>query len=285
MHWYEICVPCFQLSAKSLHRGFLDQQSCHLVSPSILLTDRISAEYFPEPSDSSDADHYQLYGQVQTNMAVLHYDTIMSLLAYANDLQRTRSTDEYERQVCYCLAQIFSAVLDSYSSGTSSLYAIKSLAMRDIAVVTVRGSDEKYLVVNAASQNHRQHVDYEMLYADMHAIINQLLGGEPAAQSRYGHGLQCFVRMLSDCRFESLIRSKTIVDYLLWGPCSEDHAVLMANDGQQAFGVWLEVARCKAVSDFALGQLPHSVYTANRLQFLCCVTPSSLSETALLLSE
>jgi hypothetical protein len=291
-----------QLSAKSLHRGFLDQQSCHLVSASVLLSDRISAEYFPDPTSGdagADPDHYQLYGIVQTNMAVLHYNTLAPLTSYIADLAARTATrsaaEEYERQVCYCLAQIFCAVLDSYSAGPHSVYAVKTLAVKDIAVVTVGASEEKFLVTNAASQNHADEVNYETLGRDILTILAHFLRLDPSkrvtehsitVKSRYSKGLQKFVSIISECRFESLIQGKNLLEYLLWGPCVEDHEILMANsDAVQAFGVWLEVARCKAVTDAAIGQLARTVYTANRLQFLCCVTGVSLSETAALLRD
>ena len=288
-----------QLSAKSLHRGFLDQQSCHLVSPAVLISDRISAEYFPEPNDTSDPDHYQLYGQVQTNMAFLIYNTVSSLQSYISELtQRTAARsaeEEYERQVCYCLAQIFSAILDSYSSGPQSMYAIKTLSLKDVIVVSLGKSEEKYLVVNAASQNHCEEVNYETLGNDLLRILAHFLHLDVSksklideksipVNSRYSKGLRQFVRIIAEYRFESLIRGKNLLEYLLWGPCAEDHDVLMASsDSTQAYGVWLEVARCKAVTDSSIGQLAKTVYTANRLQFLCCVTGVSLSETAALI--
>ena len=288
----------FQLSAKSLHRGFLDQQSCHLVSPSILISDRISAEYFPDPSDTSDPDHYQLYGQIQTNMAFLHYNTLSSLQSYVSELRQRTATrsaiEEYERQVCYCLTQIFSAILDSYSTGPQSVYAIKTLGIKDIAVVTLGKSEEKFIVVNAASQNHADEVNYETLGTDILRILAHFLHLDSdkvtehsiKVNSRYSKGLREFVRIISECRFESLIQGKNLLEYLLWGPCVEDHNVLMANsDKAQAFGVWLEVARCKAVTDSAISQLAKTVYTANRLQFLCCVSGVSLGEIANLLRD
>ena len=234
---------------------------------------------------------------VQTNMAVITYHSIKTLENYVTETLRkdlAMGTEAYHRAVMYCLYQIMNAIL-SQQDGTS-VYVVRTIKLNDILVVAHPVSpEEQYLVVNPLSSGEVEIKEDEIIcndivrlvcyfldipYSEKHRDITVKIVGK----SRYIASLKKYVDMLAGNSLSSLLVCRSILEYSLWGPTEKEiKSLLLSEDREQAFCIWLEVARCKAVNELALGQLEKNLELTHMFHFLCSVTGSTLLEVTKLL--
>ena len=280
-----------------------------MLQPSLIFSDRILATYFPDgkpctspltsPSDPTKSKVYQLGGMVQTNMAVVTYHSIEAFESFVKRRVHARESDvsdvsARERLVCYVLFQVLNAVLSAHDG--SSLYVIKTVDVSDVLVVehsSTKGSP--YVIVNPLRSADFERLDEEMLCADVtkllcfvldvtftpvHADLARLVTGT----SRFAVGLRKMVEVLESGCFSALLVARSLMEYLLWGPSDKEmRSLLLAEDRQQSFCIWLEVLRCRYVNELALGQLERNLELSHMFHFLCAVTGANLLDVTKLL--
>ena len=298
-----------QISAKYINPALLHHSCVHMLQPSLIFTDRILATYFPDgskctsptttptsPTDPTKSKVYQLGGMVHTNMAVITYHSIETFDKYVERVIHRKMAaaahEPYERLVCYVMFQVLNAALSAHDG--SSLYTVKSVTASDILVVEhPLAKGESYLIVNPLRSADFERFDEELLCADLIKLLCFLLklphkskgvSHSIKGSSRFALGLKRFLDVLESNTFSCVLIARSIVEYLLWGPSDKEvKSLLLADDRQQAFCIWLEVSRCKYVNELALGQLRRNLELSHMFHFLCAVTGSSLLDITKLL--
>ena len=247
------------------------------------------------PSDPTKSKVYQLGGMVHTNMAVITYHSIETFEAYVQRVihRRIVTHEPYERLVCSVMFQVLNAALSAHDG--SSLYTLKTVNTSDILVVEhVTAKGEPYVVVNPLRSADFERFDEQLLCNDLIKLLCFLLklpaDSQKAASasvtgtSRFALGLKRFLSVLEHGTFSSILIARSIVEYLLWGPSDKEiKSLLLAEDRQQAYCIWLEVTRCRFVNELALAQLNRNLELSHMFHFLCAVTGSSLLDVTKLL--
>ena len=284
-----------------------------MLQPSLIFSDRILATYFPDSVSKATSDAvkskpgepikskvYQLGGMVHTNMAVITYHSIHSFEEHMKNVihKKIKNGEPYERTVCYYIFQILNAVLSAHDG--SSLYTIKCVNLNDILLVEhPNAKNEPYLVINPLRSADFDRLDEETLCSDLINVLLQLLNLDPptdpksrgssrkiqaSGDTRFTSGMRRFVDVLEKRTFNCLLVARSIMEYLLWGPADREmKSLLLAEDREQSFCIWLEVTRCKFVNELALGQLNRNLELSHMFHFLCAVTGSSLLDVTKLL--
>ena len=309
-------IVYFQISAKYINPDLLHHSCVHMLQPSLIFSDRILAKYFPDenpgvmspltsPTDPTKSRVHNLGAMLQTNMAVVTYHSIQTFESFvktrlhaklASDVSvpSLSETTSRERLVCYVLFQVLNAVLSAHDG--SSLYVIKTVDVTDILVVehsVAEGSH--YVIVNPLRSADFERLDEEMLCCDVTKLLCFVLDinftvmrGELArlvpGTSRFAVGMRKMVEVLESGCFSALLVARSLMEYLLWGPSDKEmRSLLLAEDRQQAFCIWLEVLRCRYVNELALGQLERNLELSHMFHFLCAVTGANLLDVTKLL--
>ena len=287
-----------QISPRSLPKELCSCNHLHLLHPALLFTDRISAEYFPEPPQGVEVDHYQFYGMVQTNIAVFAYDSVQSLPAYLKvvDQENRNNQEAHHHSLCYILSQVFSAVL--YSQDLDAACAVQTIHPRDVLVVTSGGREEKYVVVNNVCQQRNSNDDIAIVCRDLIRLIFYMLNLQRPSDSDLqdchtflpsrtvcSRGLKKIVQVLQEATFESLVSAWNMLQFLLWGPSeAEIKSMTLAEKRELAFSMWLEVSRSRTVNKVAMeGKDDLDIRTANMCRYLYSTTGTVLFETTKLM--
>lgn len=110
------------------------------------------------------------------------------------------------------------------------------------------------------------------------------VAGKMTSKSRFMQGLKRLVEVLTGGSISSVVIARSLLEYTLWGPTDKEiRSLLLAEDREQAFCIWLEVTRCKGVNELALGQLTKTLELAHMFHFLCSVTGTAMLDVTKLL--
>ena len=276
-------ISFFQINCKSVSRELLRCRHANVISPIAMFTDKLPADYFPDQSDSSDT--YQLFGDVETNIAVLNYHSIDSIDHYCHEMALLYASDseKYDRCICYILAQILNALLYVHDR----VHSLSSLRLHNVTVVTCVTSSEKRIILNPTKQNEQSGIP-ELCDDIVILLTKDLLQSSKHSSipsTRYSKGFNEVIQVLkSGSDLEALIDTRNMLEFMLWGPVEEDiEILLLAEQREHTFHVWLELVRCRCVNTLALERNAPSIEAADRLKFLCSVNGQSLYNTAKML--
>ena len=255
-----------------MNRDLLQCRHANVISPVAMFTDSVPAEYFPD----------QPLGDVETNIAVLNYHSVDSIDNYCREIAvlYANDSDKYDRSVCYILAQILNALLYIHDR----IHLVSSLRSHNVVVVAVGVDSKKRVIVNPTKRNGR--CDLRQLCDDIVILLTRDLLRDSASTSipstRYLKGFDEIVRVLkTGSDLDAVICARNMSEFMLWGPVEEDiEILLLADQREHTFHVWLELIRCQCVNTLALERNAPSVEAADRLKFLCAVTGQSLYNTA-----
>ena len=200
---------------------------------------------------------------------------------------------QLERRMCYAVSQIISAALYLHDRG------VPATRLRpDNLMMATSTSGDCYVLVRPSTHAVVNVSDAATTCDDIIQLILHLLrtvepvagtaktttgspGKMPAARTQYSKGFHRVVRLLHQRTRDSLVESKNLLHFLLWGP-PEDEAKLVAmtmtDRRETAFRVWLEVARNRLLSDIILDASAKgaSLEVAEQALFLSSIRESSL---------
>ena len=227
---------------------------------------------------------------VQTSIAVVQYKTIQTLNSYLDRLVKIHDyrMESYDKEACYLLAQILSGVLSSRDKGCP----ISRLQTQDVLIVSTGDHMERYAVINPIASMLPAEKDPSALCTDIVWLIFYVLNlDKPSdlkdcfvqipARTHYSKNLQRVVRIICRGNFDSLISAWNVLQFVLWGPSEESlKSLSLADERQQAFNMWVDVERGRAVNEIALQGEMAGLTQAAMLRFLYSASGNSLVETA-----
>ena len=237
------------------------------------------------PSSSSVFDHS--FPSSVVDVQVLPCISVTKLEVFWNEERAQSPLNLIEQSVCYNLAQILGALLYLHdcrchiSRVTSdNILMLMSLDKEWFPVITTDG-----LIFDTCN-------DVRQLCDDVLRLMLQMLGNDDRMETswinpsnQFSRGLQRLMRLLQQQQtWEGLEKGRNLLEFLLWGPAEVDAKIAAMNEKRDiAFRVWLEVSRCKMVSDIVLMSEKHSLETLHHAQFLCRINESSLLDVTKIL--
>ena len=239
---------------------------------------------------------------------VLGYNKLESLDTAIDKLGCLFVTDlnEYEGLVCFWITHIIGAVLDVSTKWPH----LQTVPCDNIAAVSVPSCEQLFPVLVVPELIREQpsiqdkcqampQCNWNQIGSDIIRILFKLLRlvykekmKDPAARipirSKYSAGLRALVAEILKDRNSSngIVLGKFIIEVMLWGPCTEDmNRLIVAEDQEESFHIWLELKRNLVINTLAMGYHRNTLDFANMLSFLCSVTPKLLMDSTKLLNN
>jgi len=200
-----------------------------------------------------------------------------------------KSVVTLERLACLSLAQIIGVVLALHDCG----HPVTRLHHGDVVYVQRDASADWYPVVRmsvvgsiclerdaAAVCDDATLLILRMLCVDTEKG-DRTLSPLSAPRTLFSRVLQRAARLLKEKTWESLSTARDVIEYTLWGP-PEDEAKIaaMTEDRREtAFRLWLDVTRCRLLSQLVLDANSCGLETGNQVRYLCRMTDTLLLDT------
>ena len=267
----------------------------HFLQPSYTFQDFVNAALLSKEAKDSSPALKASDGRYHAWVWVTVYEKIFTLDGFLAEMRQIigKCTEQMERYVSYCLAQILDGVLGSHDSK----HPVFSLKPSHVIAVTCGERPEKFLVINPACINTEDGRIFKTLFQDLIKMVFYLLNIECPSimeldvlllkiprRSRFSQALRLLVTfMLNGSSFQDILYARNFLEFQLWGP-NEDEITTMnlTKDPVGAFSIWLDMARHRTVAKFAREHHAASVELTHMLRFLCSETGTSLRNIALL---